>query len=213
MKAYASRKLGLAPSEASSPNRLFVPLKTELKAGKKERAGCECTQPYLGISRMRMLMLPVLFTVDLLTNKAQPMIRPDSQAPSTNQLVAPLVSLNTMLSEVSSMLENVLEYVKKVTSGSEKGDVKIGRYLLETLASVPLPTTQKGAFEEDFNTHLAVRDMCLDAPPACAPMLTRFDFVLFRIFSWSHTSLMSSVSTWKSQLARLCFTMHVSLLA
>lgn len=39
IKAYASRKLGLAPSEASSPNRLFVPLKTELKVAKKERAG------------------------------------------------------------------------------------------------------------------------------------------------------------------------------
>lgn len=160
-----------------------------------------------------MLTLPVLFTVDLLTNKAQPMIRPDSQAPSTNQLVAPLVSLNTMLSEVSSMLENVLEYVKKVTSGSEKGDVKIGRYLLETLASVPLPTTQKGAFEEDFNTHLAVRDRCLDVPPACASMLTRFGFVSSRIFLWSHTSLMSSASIWKSRHARRCFTMHDWLLA
>lgn len=84
------------------------------------------------------------------------MIRADQQSPSTTQLVAPLVSLNNMLSEVSTMLESVLEYVKKVTSGSEKGDVKIGRYLLETLAAVPLPTSQKGAFEEDFNTHLAV---------------------------------------------------------
>lgn len=62
-----------------------------------------------------------------------------------------------MLSEVASMLDNVLEYVKKVTSGSEKGDIKVGRYLLETLANVPLPSSQKGAFEEDFNTHLAVR--------------------------------------------------------
>lgn len=41
VRAYASRKLGLAPSEAASPNRLFVPLRTEMKVGKKEQAGCE----------------------------------------------------------------------------------------------------------------------------------------------------------------------------
>lgn len=139
------------------------------------------------------------------------MIRPDTQAPSTNQLVAPLVSLNTMLSEVSSMLENVLEYVKKVTSGTEKGDVKIGRYLLETLASVPLPTTQKGAFEEDFNTHLAVSNDTSESVTLRSVLISLYS--LFRIYSWSHTSPTSSVSIWKSQHAHLCCTTHVWLLA
>lgn len=55
------------------------------------------------------------------------------------------------------MLDNVLGYVKSVNDGSKQGDARIGRYLLETLASVPMATSSKGQFEEDFNNHLAVR--------------------------------------------------------
>ena len=128
-------------------------------------------------------MLLSLLAVELLTTKALPMMRSDSQTPSTTQLGAPLVSLNNMLSEVSTMLENVLEYVKKVTSGSEKGDVKIGRYLLETLAAVPLPTSQKGVFEEDFNTHLAVSFFSYSR---FTGRILTFCHIC-RIFSWSHT--------------------------
>merc|ERR1711939_235397 len=130
IKAYASEKLGLA---SESANRTFVPLKTEMKVAKNEQAGLE-----------------------LLTKHAQPTSRPEAatSAPqaSTSQLVAPLVSLNGMLGEVAGMLDSVLSYVKQ---GKIAGDAKIGRYLLETLASVPLATTSKGSFDEDFNSHLA----------------------------------------------------------
>lgn len=54
------------------------------------------------------------------------------------------------------MLDSVLNYVKQVNEGKIAGDAKIGRYLLETLASVPLASTSKGSFDEDFNSHLAV---------------------------------------------------------
>ena len=54
------------------------------------------------------------------------------------------------------MLDSVLSYVKQVNDGSLQGDAKIGRHLFETLASVPVPTSFKGTFDEDFNTHLAV---------------------------------------------------------
>ena len=97
-------------------------------------------------------------TVNVLTKHSLPPLRADS-APaqaSTSQLVAPLVSLQGMLTDVSSMLDNVLNYVKSVNSGSQQGDSRIGRYLLETLASVPTATSSKGQFEEDFNSHLAV---------------------------------------------------------
>lgn len=137
-KAYSSSKLGL--SVDASSNRTFVPLKTELKVEHSEHSGLE-----------------------VLTRYAQPSIRttPDKdsqsqpQQASTAQFVAPLVSLQGMLTEVSKMLDTILNYVKQVNEGAIQGDAKIGRYLLETLASVPMATSSKAQFEEDFNSHLA----------------------------------------------------------
>ncbi|CAD6580703.1 MAG: hypothetical protein CYPHOPRED_001341 [Cyphobasidiales sp. Tagirdzhanova-0007] len=131
IKAYASSKMGLT---VDTSNRTFVPLKTEMKVAKSEGGG-----------------------IDVLAKHSVPTLKTDSSHPpsSTHQLVAPLVSLNGMLQEVSSMLDSVLSYVKQVNDGSLQGDAKIGRHLFETLASVPVPTSFKGTFDEDFNTHLA----------------------------------------------------------
>lgn len=66
--------------------------------------------------------------------------------------------MHSMLSEVQTMLSTVLSYVQSVLSGSTKGDSKVGRYLLETLGSVPVTSTgakEGQSFEEEFNTHLA----------------------------------------------------------
>lgn len=105
-------------------------------------------------------------TVEVLTKHALPMIRSDApaQQASTQQLVAPLVSLQGMLQEVAGMVENVLAYVKQVNQGQVQGDPKIGRYLLETLASVPLASASKTSFDEDFNNHLAVRTLPCHSP-------------------------------------------------
>lgn len=87
-------------------------------------------------------------------------MRPDnaaSQSSNTQQLVAPLISLGGMLQEVNSMLDTVLTYVKSVNDGQQAGDARVGRYLLEALASVPVATSTKASFDEEFNTHLAVR--------------------------------------------------------
>ena len=156
MKAYASSKLGLG-MDASS-NRTFVPLRTEMKTEKAEHAGCEPDSTFPFNARCNGADIYMLHAVNVLTKHSLPPLRSDS-APSTSQLVAPLVSLQSMLGDVSSMLDNVLTYVKSVSEGSQQGDARIGRYLLETLASVPMATSSKGQFEEDFNNHLAVRSI------------------------------------------------------
>lgn len=97
--------------------------------------------------------------VDILTKHSIPTLRSNastSSSPSTQQLVAPLVSMSGMLQEVSNMLDSVLSYVHQVIEGSIQGDAKIGQYLLDTLASVPVATASTSSFEEDFKSHLAV---------------------------------------------------------
>lgn len=159
-----------------------------------------------------MLSLP---PVEVLTRYAQPSIRttPDKdsqsqpQQASTAQFVAPLVSLQGMLTEVSKMLDTILNYVKQVNEGAIQGDAKIGRYLLETLASVPMATSSKAQFEEDFNSHLAVgcRTTRTDSLWPIADLVLPFPAA--RTSLWSRTSPTSSASTSRSGHAQTCCTM------
>ena len=152
--------------------------------------------------------------VEVLTRHAQPSIRttPDKdsqslpQQASTAQFVAPLVSLQGMLTEVSKMLDTILNYVKQVNEGAIQGDAKIGRYLLETLASVPMATSSKAQFEEDFNSHLAVGCYSCACIIGCWLTVSVFSYRAGRISSWSLTWPTLSVSTSRSGLAQTCCT-------
>lgn len=141
VKAYASARLGL--SVDTSSNRSFVPLLTEMALAQSEQSGLEVLTKH---SVPTIRSSPASKNADTSTS---------SNNNATPQLVAPLVSLQGMLSEVAKMLDSILSYVKQVNEGSIQGDAKVGRYLLETLASVPMATSSRAQFEEDFNTHLA----------------------------------------------------------
>ncbi len=59
-------------------------------------------------------------SVDLLTTK-----------PTPSPALPPLPTLSASLSQLSDLIETALEYVQSVNSGEKKGDVEVGRYLLE----------------------------------------------------------------------------------
>ncbi len=75
--------------------------------------------------------------MDLLTSSHDP-IRPLSD----------LELLKESLESVLEMIDRVLDYVRSVLSGKVKGDVALGKYLLDIFN-----TSTKG-LEKGFNTHL-----------------------------------------------------------
>ncbi|KWU41569.1 Mov34-domain-containing protein, partial [Rhodotorula sp. JG-1b] len=65
------------------------------------------------------------------------------------EVPTPLEALYSLLRQVTSMLDQVLDYVKQVASGQRQGDDKVARALLETVGSVPQVAPAP------FNAHLA----------------------------------------------------------
>lgn len=75
---------------------------------------------------------------------------------------SPLSAYRQLLAQVSLMLDQVLEYVNAVASGSRQGDERVGRALLDTIGVVAAPkqqikTQDKSVkpVEEEFHAHLA----------------------------------------------------------
>ena len=53
--------------------------------------------------------------------------------PTPSPSAPALPTLSSSLSELSSLIDQCLQYVQDVNSGSKQGDVEVGRYLLEGL--------------------------------------------------------------------------------
>lgn len=65
----------------------------------------------------------LILAVDLLTSKSA----------NPSPAIPPLASLSTSLSSLSELIDQCLAYVQSVNAGQTKGDVEVGRYLLEGL--------------------------------------------------------------------------------
>jgi translation initiation factor 3 subunit F len=141
--AYTASQIGTSPR----PDHLaFIPVDSIMRLHEQERAG-----------------------IDLLTQNLTSL---SSSAQASKELGAdlpvstPLATMYRLLTKVSVMLDQVLEYVRAVSAGERQGDERVGRALLETVGVVPTAASQqpqqgakKGTetkgFEEEFNAHLA----------------------------------------------------------
>ncbi|GAA5993161.1 hypothetical protein JCM10908_001318 [Rhodotorula pacifica] len=162
-KVYTAAPLGLASSSSGGEAQLaFVPVKHSVSLPSQER-------PSLDLLSSRLSSLSNLVPAP-----------PASSAQNEDLSVpTPLEQLYTLLRQVTSMLDQVLAYVREVVEGERDGDEKVGRALLETVGSVPTlasssTSEEEGAaegaekkeraenaaagvtdFEEEFNAHLA----------------------------------------------------------
>ena len=67
-----------------------------------------------------------------------------------------LVSLSSSLDELSTLIEQALEYVKAVNSGSKQGDADVGRYLLEGLGRWSGAEGEQGGVKAGLQDSLTV---------------------------------------------------------
>ena len=71
---------------------------------------------------------------------------------STTPVLSELDLLEVSVKQVLEMIERVLEFVNKVVDGSNQATAELGRFLMDTLCSVPKMDASQ--FESVFNTHL-----------------------------------------------------------
>ncbi|GAA5920316.1 hypothetical protein JCM6882_006494, partial [Rhodosporidiobolus microsporus] len=171
--AYTAAPIGLG-SASSSPSSggaqlAFTPVEVRVKVGEQDRAGLDLLTSNIN-SLSSSLSTSSASSSGALAAPAAPEVDADVPLPS------PLTQLTTLLTHVSLMLDQVLEYVRAVAAGEREGDAKVGRALLETVGSVPSAAAAgaKGqgkkavggaaaeeagevvdGFEEEFNQHLA----------------------------------------------------------
>jgi hypothetical protein len=70
-------------------------------------------------------------------------------------IVSPLGQISNLLRSLSDNLDKVTEYVRQVNAGEREGDDRVGRFLLENVASTAM--TDSEGIEDEFNSHLSVR--------------------------------------------------------
>lgn len=141
---YTSSPIG---TSLRSDHLTFVPVESSLQVAEQERPG-----------------------LDLLTQNLTSLEQSTSAPPQIDgdvNVATPLATLHSLVEKVSTMLDQVLEYVRQVAAGEREGDEKVGRALLETVGHVPASVgakSQSGTkktgdkakdFEEEFNAHLA----------------------------------------------------------
>ncbi|KAM0754155.1 eukaryotic translation initiation factor 3 subunit F [Meredithblackwellia eburnea MCA 4105] len=142
--AYTASPIGTTPR---ADHLAFLPVETVMRVHEQERSGLD------------------LLTTNLTSLQVQASASAAVPPPSSDLAVqSPLATLYSLLTRVSTMLDQVLEYVRAVAAGEREGDERVGRALLETVGVVPTSTsavkgsTQQSSsqsFEEDFNAHLA----------------------------------------------------------
>lgn len=81
-----------------------------------------------------------------------------SAAASAGTMDSEVVSLETSMRRLLSLLDSTLAYVDAVVAGSKGGDEAIGRQIADTLAAVP-PTLDPAAFDKQFAS--AVQDLLM----------------------------------------------------
>ncbi|KAK2466029.1 hypothetical protein APHAL10511_001671 [Amanita phalloides] len=109
-----------------SENCVFLPVPVELRFHEAERSG-----------------------LDLLIQAA------NSTGSTTSQPVTDMETLEGSLQSVSDMLDRVLTYVRAVIAGETKGDVAVGRYLMDNLGA-NTEDLEKGGFNSNLQDMLMI---------------------------------------------------------
>lgn len=114
VRAYVSSPMGLTPKAGNS---VFVPLGVTLLSSTAER--------------------PALSLLASQTSTSQQQST-GGQQPQPGQVVPDLAALTQSLHQIQGQLRRVLSYVRDVLSGKVQGDEVVGRYLLDTIARIPI---------------------------------------------------------------------------
>ena len=113
VRAYVSAPLGLTPKAESA---VFLPLPVTLLSSSAERPA---------------LSLLASQTTNSQLNQQQPSL-------SAGQVIPDLTALTQALQQIQGQLRRVLVYVRDVLEGKTEGDEVVGRYLLDTIARIPI---------------------------------------------------------------------------
>lgn len=119
VQAYVSSPLGLAPK---AENAVFVPLPVTLLTTPAERPALSLLASQTSTS----------------TQASANGVAVPSQQLSAGQVVPDLTALTQSLQQIQVQLRRVLAYVRDVLEGKVKGDEVVGRYLLDTIARIPI---------------------------------------------------------------------------
>lgn len=114
VRAYVSSPLGLTPK---AENAVFLPLPVNLLTSPAER--------------------PALSLLASQTSASTDAGAPQAQLPA-GQAMPDLAALTQALQQIQAQLRRVLVYVRDVLEGKTQGDEVVGRYLLDTIARIPI---------------------------------------------------------------------------
>lgn len=166
-KTYISSPIGL--STLQTLNLLFKPVPCSLSIPTSERTALELlSKPMLSSSKSAGQQA----NLDADLKQQQQQIMEKLKEPLKADL--PMHHLQHLLTQLKQMLDQVYEYVEKVNKGEIKGNNQLGKFLLDTMGSLPIGLTSSAnagksagkslAFEDDFQSHIAV---CSTRQPVC----------------------------------------------
>ncbi|MBW0500364.1 hypothetical protein O181_040079 [Austropuccinia psidii MF-1] len=156
-KAFISSSIGL--STPQTLNLLFKPIPSSLSIPTPERTTVELLAKPLLCASVKDQNLEA----DL--KQQQQRILAKLKEPLKTDL--PMQHLHHLLTQLKTMLDQVYDYVQKVNKGEIKGNNQLGKFLLDTMSSLPISLTRaqskvstKGneayaEFEDDFQSHIA----------------------------------------------------------
>ncbi|KAI8835857.1 hypothetical protein BJ741DRAFT_607202 [Chytriomyces cf. hyalinus JEL632] len=131
IKAFVTSEAGVPSSEFAGT--MFLPVTCSLKLNDAEKSGLDL------IAQAR----PVSELDNFVGGEGNS---------SVTGVLSDMDSLERSVLAIQSMVESLQEWVAGVKSGDIPADTGIGRYLLDTVSSVPL--IDSGDFEKMFNNHL-----------------------------------------------------------
>lgn len=193
-RTYSSSPIGLNPS---SPNLLFKPVPSSLSIPSAERTGIEfLARPLLGDPSV-----PSGAAAAGSTTAPGAAAAANSAVDGPVGTERPMEHLYALLLRLRTMLGQVAGYVEEVVEGKKEGDAQVGKYLFETVGSIPLDKAGSRGVEEDFQSHLSVR------PPSSSSRDCR-SFRIHRTCSWCPTSPTWSGPSPRSRAGSTCSSRH-----
>ncbi|KAG0149021.1 hypothetical protein CROQUDRAFT_40395 [Cronartium quercuum f. sp. fusiforme G11] len=151
-KTFISSPIGL--STLQTLNLMFKPVPSSLSIPTPERTALELLSKPMRSSSAEATQLEA----DLKQQQTQLINR--LKEPLKADL--PMNHLHHLLTQLKEMLDQVYEYVARVNRGEIKGNNQLGKFLLDTIGSLPIGLTagsqqagKAASFEDDFQAHIA----------------------------------------------------------
>ncbi|KAJ3074081.1 hypothetical protein HK102_005876 [Quaeritorhiza haematococci] len=130
IKAFVSSQVGVPDTE--HPGSMFLQVPCDVKYFDAERSGLDI------ISQAK--------------NATTSSSSDDLNPPTTSTLLSDMDNLEKSIHSTQQMLDTIQSYVQDVMKGERKASSAIGRYLMDTISSIPRVDPEE--FEKMFNKHL-----------------------------------------------------------